>query len=111
MPAGPLSNGVRRNDEMAASTSEAARAPTRPPPSRRNTVSIDSAITHPGSVRINVQEAFIVEDDHSTSAQPPLPEGHHHETKDIRLPNHTAVVSHVAVDVSDYAILARLVRR
>lgn len=69
------------------------------------TAEIDSTINHPGSVRINVKGAFIV-DQGSTS---PTGAGHHlngrvspdhHQTKDIRLPNHTAVVSHIAIDVS-----------
>lgn len=67
------------------------------------TADIDSAISHPGSVRINVQGAFIVDG----TEQPATPangyaniNGSYHEGKDIRLPNHTAVVSHIAVDVS-----------
>ncbi len=64
---------------------------------RTNTTEIDSTINHPGSVKINVKGAFIVDQDplslsgaiNSTC----------HDTKDIRLPNHTAVVSHIAVDV------------
>lgn len=67
------------------------------------TAEIDSAISHPGSVRINVQGAFIVDG----TEQPATPangyantNGSYHEGKDIRLPNHTAVVSHIAVDVS-----------
>jgi type II pantothenate kinase len=67
------------------------------------TAEIDSTISHPGSVRINVQGAFIVDG----TEQPNTPangyantNGSYHEGKDIRLPNHTAVVSHVAVDVS-----------
>lgn len=71
-----------------------------------NTAEIDSTIIHPGSVRINVKGAFIVDTPGSRSPRspagingsPPL-SGSYHETKDIRLPNHTAVVSHVAVDV------------
>jgi type II pantothenate kinase len=73
------------------------------------TEEIDSTIIKPGSVRINVKGAFIVDPDTST---PRNPHGNgngngngrgsptHHETSDIRLPNHTAVVSHIAVDVS-----------
>ena len=59
---------------------------------------IDSTITHPGSVKINVQGAFIVDED-SALANVTAEDGAHHERTDIRLPNHTAVVSHVAVDV------------
>lgn len=66
---------------------------------------IDHNLTRPGSVKINVKGAFIVDPDASTPAAgsngrtsgrvSPT----HHETSDIRLPNHTAVVSHIAVDV------------
>lgn len=68
-----------------------------------NTAEIDSTIIHPGSVKINVQGAFIVDQEATTpngngnGASPYLG---CHDTKDIRLPNHTAVVSHIAVDVS-----------
>jgi type II pantothenate kinase len=65
--------------------------------SRTNTAEIDNTINHPGSVKINVQGAFIA--DHEPSSPGESPEGGAH-TKDIRLPNHTAVVSHIAVDVS-----------
>lgn len=52
----------------------------------------------PASVSINVEGAFIVDE------VAPQPNGHasefvHYEHKDIRLPHHTDVVSHVAVDV------------
>lgn len=52
----------------------------------------------PASVSINVEGAFIVDE-----VAPQL-NGHasefvHYEHKDIRLPHHTDVVSHVAVDV------------
>ncbi|ORY60524.1 pantothenate kinase [Pseudomassariella vexata] len=77
-----------------------------------NTAEIDSTISHPGSVRINVKGAFIVD----TTPGPGTPAGgingspvgsSAHETKDIRLPNHTAVVSHIAVDIG--GSLAKLV--
>lgn len=52
----------------------------------------------PASVTINVEGAFIVNE------VAPKTNGHasefvHYEHKDIRLPHHTDVVSHVAVDV------------
>lgn len=53
--------------------------------------------SHPGDVRINVQGAFIVES--NPQARDEASDGVHYERKDIRLPHHTAVVSHVAVDV------------
>jgi hypothetical protein len=52
----------------------------------------------PASVKINVEGAFIVDDEavgHNGAGN----DGIHYEHKDIRLPYHTAVVSHVAVDV------------
>ncbi|MBE3048070.1 hypothetical protein IMZ48_37295, partial [Candidatus Bathyarchaeota archaeon] len=57
---------------------------------------------HPGAVRINVEGAFIVDSHPGSPTQAPnngriSPP---HETSDIRLPNHTAVVSHIAIDVS-----------
>jgi type II pantothenate kinase len=64
------------------------------------------AIRHPGDVRINVKGAFIVDEEEDTSAEPNTPpgvafddNGYQHDSKDIRLPNHKAVVSHMAVDV------------
>lgn len=65
---------------------------------RTNTAEIDSTITHPGSVKINVKGAFIVDQD-AESPKSKLGNGASYDTKDIRLPNHTAVVSHIAVDV------------
>lgn len=59
-------------------------------------------IAHPGTVLINVQGAFIVDDSPPTpTASPGAPQEEFlHHTQDIRLPNHTAIVSHMAVDVS-----------
>jgi type II pantothenate kinase len=65
---------------------------------RTNTTEIDNTIIHPGSVKINVKGAFIVDQD-SVSPNGSSVSGGSHDTKDIRLPNHTAVVSHIAVDV------------
>jgi type II pantothenate kinase len=65
---------------------------------RTNTAEIDSTIIHPGSVKINVKGAFIV-DQESVSTNGTNSSGGSHDPKDIRLPNHTAVVSHIAVDV------------
>ncbi|POS75586.1 hypothetical protein DHEL01_v206025 [Diaporthe helianthi] len=75
------------------------------------TAEIDSTIIHPGSVKINVKGAFIVEHDSATPVAQSFNGGRgspdHHQTKDIRLPNHTAVVSHIAVDIG--GSLAKLV--
>ncbi|TVY23809.1 Pantothenate kinase [Lachnellula hyalina] len=73
---------------------------------RPNTAEIDSTITHPGSVKINVQGAFIVDQD-PESPNSKAVNGGSHDTRDIRLPNHTAVVSHIAVDIG--GSLAKLV--
>ncbi|KAI0475795.1 fumble-domain-containing protein [Xylariaceae sp. FL0804] len=88
------------------------------PRTMTSTAEIDSTIIHPGSVRINVKGAFIV-DRPEQSRTPASGNGNgngngngsssasHSEGKDIRLPNHTAVVSHVAVDIG--GSLAKLV--
>lgn len=72
------------------------------------TEEIQKTIAHPGSVRINVEGAFIVESQPNSPTQKPVNSGRispSHETSDIRLPNHTAVVSHVAIDVSSLPLL------
>ncbi|KAI8937239.1 hypothetical protein NX059_006448 [Plenodomus lindquistii] len=73
---------------------------------RRTTVQSDiqETIQHPGNVRINVQGAFIVDEEQPGT---PQSEDYEHDPKDIRLPNHTTVVSHVAVDIG--GSLAKLV--
>ncbi|KAL9114244.1 MAG: hypothetical protein Q9227_001666 [Pyrenula ochraceoflavens] len=70
---------------------------------------LDRTISHPGSVKINVEGAFIVDDDPAVKNGTSLSEGVgiHYEHKDIRLPHHTGVVSHVAVDIG--GSLAKLV--
>ena len=70
-------------------------------PSSRAT-RLEKAITNPGTVKINVKGAFIVDED-PRSKSPVRLDGVHYEGHDIRLPHHTGVVSHVAVDVSDPA--------
>lgn len=60
---------------------------------------VDDALPRPRAVRINVTGAFI---DEGTITPLPFDEerrGAVHDTQDIRLPHHTGVVSHVAVDV------------
>lgn len=81
----------------AASTAPAAPAGKGIPARlRTNTAEIDGTIIHPGSVKIDVRGAFIVEDDEDE----PSPNGEStSHNRDIRLPNQTAVVSHIAVDV------------
>jgi type II pantothenate kinase len=95
--------------ELAIMDTSEDRPLRRRPRTMTSTEEIDSTITRPGSVKINVKGAFIVDPDASTpaptngSANGYTNGRHspsHHETSDIRLPNHTAVVSHIAVDVS-----------
>ncbi|KAI0883826.1 fumble-domain-containing protein [Annulohypoxylon maeteangense] len=80
---------------------DAAQQATGRPRTMTSTAEIDSTITHPGSVRINVKGAFIVDtpEQPGTPANPSGTGNSYHETKDIRLPNHTAVISHIAVDI------------
>lgn len=80
---------------------------SRPRRMRTNTAEIDSTIIHPGSVKINVTGAFIVDQD-SGSPSGIAANGASYDTKDIRLPNHTAVVSHIAVDVWPRPLLLSL---
>ena len=103
------SNDVAREGHNNATTTAASTSPNSGRPrTMTSTTEIENTITHPGSVKINVTGAFIVE-----SQEPGTPAavlaangnngqstGGYYETKDIRLPNHTAVVSHIAVDVS-----------
>lgn len=98
MPADAISRPESSSNVPSPST-----ASKLPPRMRTNTAEIDSTIIHPGSVKINVKGAFIVDQD---SSSPKDVNGSviingrgSHDTKDIRLPNHTAIVSHIAVDV------------
>ena len=59
---------------------------------------IDNAIQEPAPVQINVQGAFIV-DENAINLRVDEVARPVHRSKDIRLPHHTEVVSHVAVDV------------
>ena len=72
----------------------------------RNLSFLHETILSPGAVKINVQGAFIVDQvPLNTTNQPD--DGAQHDTRDIRLPNHKAVVSHVALDIG--GSLAKLV--
>jgi len=69
---------------------------------RQLTHTESEAIRHPGDVRINVKGAFIVDEQDQEPSSPGEDfdiDGYQHDSKDIRLPNHKAVVSHIAVDV------------
>lgn len=68
---------------------------------RRLTNPAGQEVPHPGDVRINVKGAFIVDGDEEvgTPGEDFDENGYQHDRKDIRLPNHKAVVSHIAVDV------------
>ncbi|KAK7751100.1 hypothetical protein SLS62_006929 [Diatrype stigma] len=102
----------------AAATGETVVSPTTGRPrTMTSTAEIGSTISHPGSVKINVEGAFIVESPESGTPAGSIGTGGsgsgsgnaggYYETKDIRLPNHTAVVSHIAVDIG--GSLAKLV--
>jgi len=80
--------------------------PTRPR-TATTTAEIDSTISHPGNVKINVKGAFIVDRDTATPANGRGSPDHHGQSQDIRLPNHHAVVSHIALDVSLFFSPAR----
>lgn len=101
--------------EQDLTTGGAGSKPSRPRPAetpsstpdfgrpRRPTVQSDiqDTIQHPGNVLINVQGAFIVDEEQPGT---PQSEDYEHDPQDIRLPNHTTVVSHVAVDVSRHVL-------
>ncbi|KAK4981938.1 hypothetical protein LTR66_009591 [Elasticomyces elasticus] len=84
-----------------------------PPPKRRRISSsaadMQSTITHPGTIKINVSDAYIVDNDisdpDSQSANSNSPNDapeeadYEHDKRSLRLPNHTSTVSHVAVDI------------
>ncbi|KAF9889872.1 hypothetical protein FE257_006962 [Aspergillus nanangensis] len=67
---------------------------------------LEQAISNPGAVKINVKGAFIVDED-PRSKSPVRTDGVHYEGHDIRLPHHTGLVSHVAVDIG--GSLAKLI--
>lgn len=69
---------------------------------------MQTAISDPGSIKINVSGAYIVKHELPTASEspegseistPPAERDYEHDKRDIRLPNHTAVVSHVAADI------------
>jgi type II pantothenate kinase len=71
---------------------------------------MSSAIAQPGSIKINVTGAYIIDrldtedgspSDHSSPRSHSEDEDQpcQHHKRDIRLPNHTSVVSHVAADI------------
>jgi type II pantothenate kinase len=92
----PLNTGESGTtlSELSISTVPETTRPRRP--TVQSDFQIQDTILRPGTVRINVQGAFIVDEEPLT----PRSNDYDHDTRDIRLPNHTSVVSHVAVDVS-----------
>ncbi|KAB8338810.1 hypothetical protein FH972_021754 [Carpinus fangiana] len=76
-------------------------------PPQLETLANKDSIRHPGDVKINVEGAFIVDSDASHSPRLDPLDDYEHDGNDIRLPNHTAVVSHIAVDIG--GSLAKLV--
>jgi type II pantothenate kinase len=83
----------------------AASVPKPPRPERRLSL-LDETILAPGAVKINVQGAFIV-DELEPQGENLSEDGAQHDTRGIRLPHHTDVVSHVALDIG--GSLAKLV--
>ncbi|KAK8061240.1 hypothetical protein PG994_007606 [Apiospora phragmitis] len=96
------------NKHTPAAASTDSLTAFRRPRTITSTAEIDSTIGHPGSVRINVKGAYIADSGEPATPVSGSPVGSsYHETKDIRLPNHTAVVSHIAADIG--GSLAKLV--
>ena len=72
---------------------------------------MQSTINQPGSIKINVAGAYIIDHEDEESSQgstgsSPMSsqaegeeQSYQHHKRDIRLPNHTSVVSHVAADI------------
>lgn len=86
---------LRSEDEDAVREESLQQQPPFPPLTR-SISTIDSTILSPGAVKINFQGAFIVDEELPATSG----DGAQHDSKDIRLPNHKAVVSHVALDAS-----------
>ncbi|RDA91425.1 hypothetical protein CP533_6264 [Ophiocordyceps camponoti-saundersi (nom. inval.)] len=91
-PSIAMTPAVEGQDESAASRSSAIGSKT-------SIDEIDNTITRPGSVKINVKGAFIVDAETCSPAPGRAQAGGngsgsptHRETSDIRLPNHTAVI-------------------
>ncbi|KAI5301008.1 hypothetical protein KEM55_003288, partial [Ascosphaera atra] len=57
---------------------------------------VRDTLENPGAVKINVRGAFIVDEEPKQAA---LIRNNNGKTRDIRLPHHTGIVSHVAVDI------------
>lgn len=105
----PLSRTTSLTVPLERTTSQNTSGTSTRPNSSRND---NDAILHPGTIKINVKGAFIVDDEtpaQSTEASPAVGPGENpdedwpeykHDTNDIRLPNQSGAVSHVAVDVS-----------
>jgi hypothetical protein len=71
------------------------------------TTRLERALTNPGAVKINVKGAFIVDEESRSKSPASSSDGVHYESQDIRLPHHTGLVSHVAVDVSAISFFPR----
>lgn len=105
----PLSRTTSLTVALERTTSQSTTGTSTRPSTARND---DDAVLHPGTIKINVKGAFIVDDEtpaQSTEASPAIGPGerpdedwpdYKHDTNDIRLPNQSGAVSHVAVDVS-----------
>lgn len=84
------------------------------PPSKRRRLSssateMQTAILEPGTIKINVSGAYIIDHEDGkpgkelsadgSSTVPTEERAYEHDRRDIRLPNHTDIVSHVAADI------------
>ncbi|KXS93485.1 hypothetical protein AC578_7529 [Pseudocercospora eumusae] len=84
---------------------------TRPHSKKRrlsSSADMQQAIAQPGSIKINVTGAYIINHEDEDNSPDRSPTSSHsegdehsyqHHKRDIRLPNHTATVSHVAADI------------
>ena len=63
-----------------------------------NGIEFDETVRRPAAVSIRVEGAFII-DEQRLDKQAQDEDGISQDTEDIRLPQHSAIVSHVAVDV------------
>ena len=70
------------------------------PLSKRRKSQLEETIERPGAISINVEGAFIIDDPAAGGVRRDAENGAFHDTGDIRLPHHTALVSHVAIDAS-----------
>lgn len=96
---------------MASTVPDSGPMDSSPRPTKRQrrhsstAAEMQSTIQEPGSIKINVTGAYIIKRDSASqpttpgTVTPPEPYEYEHDKRDIRLPNHTATISHVAADI------------